>query len=460
MDNSTSASTSEAIAARIAKMTAEKQNAEMSDSNKFTDDIVKVGDVASLLQTVSGKVSVQLADQQADVNSPLYSASSFEELGLPAELLKGIYAMNYNRPSKVQEKALPILLRTKGNLIAQSQSGTGKTAAFALTMLEQINPSLEGVTQALCLSPSRELARQIEDVVLKMAKFTTITIGTALREGNLDEAVNRQIVIGTPGTVLELIRRRMLDLSQLRVLVFDEADVMLDKQNLGTQSVRVKAACPSTVQTLLFSATFKPEVMAFASRVVPNPNILSLKKEELSIDAITEFYMKCENSKHRLQMLAAIYGLLSMSQSIIFVATRNAAEEVQAWMTLEGHQTAVLHGGMDSDARDAIIDEFRAGRSRVLIATNVLARGIDIPQVSLVINYDLPETADRKVDPETYLHRIGRTGRFGRSGIAINMVHDAHSFDILMAIRTFFNKPMKEIPTNDVSAIDESLNSA
>lgn len=129
-------------------------------------------------------------------------------------------------------------------------------------------------------------------------------------------------------------------------------------------------------------------------------------------------------------------------------------------MTLEGHQTAVLHGGMDSDARDAIIDEFRAGRSRVLIATNVLARGIDIPQVSLVINYDLPETADRKVDPETYLHRIGRTGRFGRSGIAINMVHDAHSFDILMAIRTFFNKPMKEIPTNDVSAIDESLNSA
>lgn len=241
MDNSTSASTSEAIAARIAKMTAEKQDAEMSDSNKFTDDIVKVGDVASLLQTVSGKVSVQLADQQADVNSPLYSASSFEELGLPAELLKGIYAMNYNRPSKVQEKALPILLRTKGNLIAQSQSGTGKTAAFALTMLEQINPSLEGVTQALCLSPSRELARQIEDVVLKMAKFTTITIGTALREGNLDEAVNRQIVIGTPGTVLELIRRRMLDLSQLRVLVFDEADVMLDKQNLGTQSVRVKA---------------------------------------------------------------------------------------------------------------------------------------------------------------------------------------------------------------------------
>lgn len=126
-------------------------------------------------------------------------------------------------------------------------------------------------------------------------------------------------------------------------------------------------------------------------------------------------------------------------------------------MSLEGHQTVVLHGGMESEERDSVIDDFRAGLSRVLIATNVLARGIDIPQVSLVINYDLPESSDQKVDPETYLHRIGRTGRFGRSGIAINMVHDAHSFDVLMDIRSYFNKTMKEIPTTSIDAIDESL---
>lgn len=237
-------------AVNVAKMTAAKQEsgkdiepilmAESIQPISLTDEQMVVEDVASLLQSVSGQISVKLADQQADLNSPLYSASSFEDLGLSPELLKGIYALNYNRPSKVQEKALPILLRTKGNLIAQSQSGTGKTAAFVLTMLSQTNATLVGVTQALCLSPSRELARQIEEVAIKMARFTSITIGTALREGVFNDSITQQVVIGTPGTVLDLIRRRKLDLSQLRVLVFDEADVMLDKQNLGTQSVRVK----------------------------------------------------------------------------------------------------------------------------------------------------------------------------------------------------------------------------
>lgn len=218
--------------------------------------------------------------------------------------------------------------------------------------------------------------------------------------------------------------------------------------------------CPRDVQTLLFSATFKPEVMTFASRVVPSPNVLTLKKEELSIDAISQFYMKCNDYKHKFEMLSAIYGLLSMSQSIIFVHSRNTAEQVQAHMQLEGHQTSLLHGGMGPAERDAVIDAFRRGLSRVLITTNVLARGIDVPQVYLVINFDMPVDVNNDPDIETYLHRIGRTGRFGRSGVSINFIHDARSFDVMMAIRNYYKKPMVEIPTHDLEAIDSSLKSA
>lgn len=215
---------------------------------------MEIKNVTGLLESVHS-VEVKLADIQADVNSPLYSAKSFEQLGLPENILKGVYAMKFNKPSKVQERALPLLLSNPPqNMIAQSQSGTGKTAAFVLTMLCRVDTGLEA-PQALCLSPSRELARQIVDVVEQMGKFANIRYTTALKEGNHPSAadhpsngangrnkskITEQIVIGTPGTALDLYKRGILDLSQLKILVFDEADVMLDKQGMGTQSVRLK----------------------------------------------------------------------------------------------------------------------------------------------------------------------------------------------------------------------------
>ena len=423
------------------------------------EPLMEIKSVAGLVDSVH-HVKVQLADQQADPNSPLYSAKSFEELGIPELILRGIYAMKFSKPSKVQEKALPLLLSNPPqNMIAQSQSGTGKTAAFVLTMLCRVDPAMR-VPQALCLCPARELARQILDVVRQMAQFTTITFGSLIKEGatpSTKDKITDHVLIGTPGTVLELQRKGQLDLKQLKVLVFDEADVMLDKQGMGVQSVRLKAVCPLQVQTLLFSATFKPEVMQFSNKVVPNPNVLTLKHEELSIDAIKQLYMRCDSFKHKLDMLSAIYGLLTLGQSIIFVHTRATAEDVYAHMTLEGHQTSVLHGGMESDARDKVIDDFRKGVTRVLITTNVLARGIDILQVSLVVNFDIPLDADHQPDPETYLHRIGRTGRFGRSGVSINFVHDDRSYKQMMAIQKFFGKPMLEVSTQNLEQLDQQL---
>jgi ATP-dependent RNA helicase DDX19/DBP5 len=410
-------------------------------------------------------VKVKLADKQADSTSPLYSAKTFEELGLDERLLKGIYAMRFKTPSKVQERALPLLLgNPPTNLVAQSQSGTGKTAAFTLAMLSRVDAGEGEGIQAVCLAPTRELARQIYNVVTEMGQFmSNVKVAMALREdqsgggssGRL--AITDHILIGTPGTINDLDRKRLIDLSKVKIYVLDEADVMLDKQGMGIQSLRVRKSCPDTVQTVLFSATFTEEVIEFAHKIAPNANEISLKRNELSVDAIKQFYMDCHGYRHKFEILSALYGLLTIGQSIIFVATRNSAEEVQAHMEGEGHRTSLLHGGMSPDERDKIIDDFRLGKTKVLITTNVLARGIDILQVSLVVNFDLPYTVDRLPDPETYLHRIGRTGRFGRTGVAINLVSSRDNLECMLAFEKYFGKTITRIPTESIEAIEAKL---
>lgn len=415
--------------------------------------------VEGLMETLQN-VNVKLADKQADANSPLYSVKAFEELGLSEELLKGIYAMKFVKPSKVQEHALPLLLNDPPqNMIAQSQSGTGKTAAFVLTMLKRVDPSISA-PQALCLAPTRELARQILDVIQKMGQFTTVTSALCLREeAPKREPINAQILVGTPGTLLELERRRLVDLSQVRVFVLDEADVMLDKQGMGLQSMRLRKLCPEPAQLLLFSATFNDAVIQFAHMIIPEANEITLKREEVSVESIKQYYIECDSYRHKMEMLSMIYGLLTIGQSIIFIATRDSAEEVKARMQDEGHMVSLIHGGMTPTERDSVIDEFRQGRTKVLLATNVLARGIDVLQVSLVVNFDLPMTTDRYPDPETYVHRIGRTGRFGRSGVAINFVHNDLSRSILKALEEFFGREIIRMPTESIELLEQKLQS-
>lgn len=370
--------------------------------------------------------------------------------------------MKFVKPSKVQERALPLLLSNPpANLIGQSQSGTGKTAAFTLTMLSRVNPD-NPKPQAICLAPTRELARQIFDVATQMGQFTRCTIALAAREdaprgGTRTEG---QIIIGTPGTLLDLERRQLLDFSHICVFVLDEADVMLDKQGMGMQSIRVRKACPDAAQSIFFSATFTEQVLEFAHRIAPNANQFTLKRDELSVDGIRQYYMDCLSFPHKFEMLSAIYGLMTVSQSIIFVATRATAEQVQAHMQAEGHRTSLLHGGQTVAERDEVIDQFRRGVTKVLIATNVLARGIDVLQVSLVINFDLPMTVERQPDPETYLHRIGRTGRFGRTGVAINFVHNRQAMEVLLAFERYFGRKIVYIPTESLEAIEAKLSSA
>lgn len=403
------------------------------------------------------EVKVKLADLQADPNSPLFSVKSFEELGLSPELLKGLYAMKYNKPSKIQEKALPLLLLNPAtNMIGQSQSGTGKTAAFSLTLLSRVDELLPAV-QAICLAPARELARQTLEVIQTMGRFTKVTSRLVV-PGSYDANTqfNEQILVGTPGTLLDLIKRRRVNMSKIKVFVLDEADNMLDAQGLGAQCVRVKKSLPTTTQLVLFSATFPTEVREYAEKFVPNANSLELKQEELNVDGIKQLYMDCNSEQHKFEVLCELYGLLTIGSSIIFVGTKRTADMLYQKMKLEGHTVSVLHGSLDNADRDRLIDDFREGRSKVLITTNVLARGIDIASVSMVVNYDLPVDKDGKPDPSTYLHRIGRTGRFGRVGVSISFVHDKRSYEVLKYIQEYFGDiEMTRVPTDDWDEVEK-----
>ncbi|KAI9490069.1 P-loop containing nucleoside triphosphate hydrolase protein [Zychaea mexicana] len=406
-------------------------------------------------------VQVKLADQQADPNSPLYSVKSFEELGLSPELLKGLYAMKFSKPSKIQERALPLLIANPPrNMIGQSQSGTGKTAAFVLTMLTRVNEAINQ-PQAICLAPSRELARQILDVVQEMSKFTKLTSVLAVKDSlPKGRPVHQQIVVGTPGTVQEVIRRRLLLTNQVKIFVLDEADNMLDQAGLGDQSIRIKGAIQNRdFQVVLFSATFPDHVRRFATRFAPSANEISLKREELSVDLIKQFYMDCDNQEHKYDVLCNLYDILTVSQSIIFCAKRDTADEIAKRMSGMGHAVVALHGKMTPEERDRVMDDFRRGEFKVLITTNVLARGIDILQVTLVINYDLPLDQRGQPDYEAYLHRIGRTGRFGRTGVSVNFVHDKKSWELMHQIETHFQREITRIPTEDWEEVEKRFKS-
>ncbi|KAI1000760.1 ATP-dependent RNA helicase [Podosphaera aphanis] len=389
-------------------------------------------------------IHVKLSDLQGDENSPLYSVSKFEELGINDQILQGIYSMNFKKPSKIQEKALPLLLNDPPiNMIAQSQSGTGKTAAFVITILSRIDFSMPNLPQALILAPSRELARQIESVVRSLGSFLEgLTIQAAVPGAvERDTPVHAMVVVGTPGTTMDLIRRRQLLTHKIKILCLDEADNMLDMQGLGDQCLRVKNMLPRAIQTILFSATFPDEVWEYAREFSPDAAEITLPKDDLTVSGISQMFIDCPSDEGKYEILAQLYGMMTIGSSIIFVKKRETADRISERLVHDGHTVVAVHGAYDGADRDRILEEFRAGEAKVLITTNVLARGIDVSTVSMVINYDIPMKGrfEDQADPETYLHRIGRTGRFGRTGVSISFVFDRRSFHALSAIAQEFN---------------------
>jgi ATP-dependent RNA helicase DDX19/DBP5 len=427
-----------------------------------TEEPVDDGVNKGLVETTYD-VEVKLSGLQADDESLLYSGvASFEELGLAKSINDGLLAMNFKKPSKIQEKALPLMLSNPPrNMIAQSQSGTGKTAAFVLTVLSRVDLTKPIQPQALLLAPSRELARQIQSVIQTIGQFCENLNVEAAIPGSIsrETGVRANVVVGTPGTVMDLIRRRQFDVSQLKIMVIDEADNMLDQQGMGDQCVRVKGMLPKDIQTLLFSATFPEKVMIFARKYATNAHEIKLRHTDLTVKGISQMYMDCPDESKKYDILCKLYGLMTIGSSVIFVRTRESASEIQRRMEADGHKVSALHGAHEGQNRDALLDDFRSGRSKVLITTNVLARGIDVSSVSMVINYDIPMKGpgDKEPDMETYLHRIGRTGRFGRVGVSISFVYDRKSYDALSKIADHYGLDLVQLAPDDWDATETKV---
>ncbi|XP_018353617.1 PREDICTED: DEAD-box helicase Dbp80 isoform X3 [Trachymyrmex septentrionalis] len=422
----------------------------------------------SLLQKIIRKGLVETTKaieiQRQDPNSPLHSIKTFEALHLKPALLRGVYALGFNAPSRIQETALPTLLADPPqNMIAQSQSGTGKTAAFVLAMLSRVDV-VKNYPQVLCLSPTYELAIQTGEVAAKMSRFCPeIKIKYAVRGEEISRGskIREHIIIGTPGKVLDWGQKfKFFDLSKISVFVLDEADVMIATQGHQDQCIRIHKLLPRTCQMMFFSATYEPEVMNFAEIIVSNPLIIRLLREEESLDNIKQYYIRCKNVDEKYTAITNIYGVITIGQAIIFCHTKKTASWLAGKMTKDGHAVAILSGDLTVEQRISVLDRFRAGLEKVLITTNVLARGkykggIDVEQVTIVVNFDLPMDQNRQADCETYLHRIGRTGRFGKSGIAINLIDSDYAMELCRTIEKHFGKKIHYLDAEDADEIEK-----
>jgi len=371
------------------------------------------------------------------------ACATFDEMNLKEDLLRGIYAYGFEKPSTIQQRAIvPIV---KGfDTIAQAQSGTGKTATFTIGVLERIDLKMKAA-QALILAPTRELANQSHKVVCSIGDYLNIIAHACIGGTKVSDDIDMlrrgvHVVVGTPGRVFDMIERRALDVRNVKLFVLDEADEMLSR-GFTDQIYDIFKKLPETVQVGLFSATMPEEVLEMTGKFMNDPKRILVKRDELTLEGIKQFYVAVEREEWKLDTLCDLYETLTITQAIIYCNARRKVD----WLTEQLHSrdftVSALHGDMEQKERELIMKEFRSGSSRVLITTDLLARGIDVQQVSLVINYDLPK------DRENYIHRIGRSGRFGRKGVAINFIV-SEDVRVLRDIEQFYNTQIEEMPMN------------
>jgi translation initiation factor 4A len=378
----------------------------------------------------------------ADINSNWDEViETFDGMELPEALLRGIYSYGFEKPSAIQQRAIRPAISGR-DLIAQAQSGTGKTATFAVGCLAVVDQSVQSC-QALILAPTRELATQIQKVVLALGDYMDIKVhacvgGTAVRDDIRTLQAGVHVVVGTPGRVNDMITRRALRLESMKQFFLDEADEMLSR-GFKEQIYDIFKFLPEQVQVCLFSATMPLDVLEVTDRFMREPVRILVKKDELTLEGIKQFYIAVDREEWKLETLCDLYETLTITQAIIYCNTRRKVDWLQEEMQKRDFTVSCMHGDMDQRERDIIMREFRTGSSRVLITTDLLARGIDVQQVSLVINFDLP------TNRENYIHRIGRSGRFGRKGVAINFLTEG-DVRYLRDIEQFYTTEISEMP--------------
>jgi ATP-dependent RNA helicase DeaD len=352
-------------------------------------------------------------------------AATFADLGLSQSTLQALRDVGYSAPSPIQEQAIPALLQGR-DVIGQAQTGTGKTAAFGLPILEYIDPADDSV-QALVLTPTRELCIQVTQALRTYGAHTGVDVvavfgGAPIRNQQAQLRAGGHVVVGTVGRVLDLISRHSLMLHECRFVVLDEADEMLDLGFLEDVE-RILSLTPSSRQTALFSATMPPPIRELADNYMYEPTTIEVEAATLTIDTVAQFQLRVDAKDKAAKLVEVLRAELEsggeaagQQQVIVFVRTKIRCEQLYRTLRDRGMNVRALHGDMSQGARDGVMLAFKAGRVPILVATDVAARGLDISTVTHVINYDVPTS------PDTYVHRIGRTGRVGRSGRAITFV--------------------------------------
>ncbi|GAB2269441.1 hypothetical protein Dimus_004359 [Dionaea muscipula] len=368
---------------------------------------------------------------------------SFDGMGLKEDLLRGIYAYGFEKPSAIQQRAITPIINGR-DVIAQAQSGTGKTSMIALTVCQLVDTSTREV-QSLILSPTRELASQTEKVILAIGDYMNIQAHACIGGKSVGEDIRKleygvHVVSGTPGRVCDMIKRRTLRTRHIKLLILDESDEMLSR-GFKDQIYDVYRYLPPELQVVVISATLPNDILEMTSKFMTDPIRILVKRDELTLEGIKQFFVAVEKDEWKFDTLCDLYDTLTITQAVIFCNTKRRVDWLTEKMRSNNFTVSSMHGDMPQKERDAIMNEFRSGTTRVLITTDVWARGIDVQQVSLVINYDLPNNR------ELYIHRIGRSGRFGRKGVAINFVK-SDDIKILRDIEQYYSTQIDEMPMN------------
>ena len=376
------------------------------------------------------------------------SINSWDELPIKMELLRGIYGAGFENPSPIQKKAILPLL-DKRDIIAQAQSGTGKTACFAIGSLEKVNAN-ENNIQIIILAPTRELSSQIISVVNMMGQYikglkTHLLIGGTSTENDINELKKNtpHILVGCPGRVNDMLRRKNINKENINLVILDEADEMLSS-GFKEQVYSVFQHLSNDIQIALFSATMPIQLYSLTDKFMRDPVKIIVKTEQLTLEGIKQFYVNLEDDDQKFDTIKDLFSTFCLSQCIIYCNSVRRVNDLYDAMIADNYPVCQIHSNLDKSERLKNYQEFKSGNQRVLISSNVTARGIDIQQVSTVINFDIPK------DINTYLHRIGRSGRWGRKGTAINFV-TKKDIKLLKDIESHYCTQISELPSNYVN---------
>lgn len=372
---------------------------------------------------------------------------SFDDMSIPQTVLRGIYAFGFEKPSNIQQKAIMPIIEGR-DVLAQAQSGTGKTGTFVIGSLSRIDPELVK-PQILVMVPTRELAQQIANVAIGIGAYIckgglrvhTATGGPPVHEDIRAIEKGVHMLVGTPGRIYDLLNRKAFATSIIRVLILDEADQMLEDRFREQVHCILSMGFPEQTQVALLSATMIPEVVEVATTLLRNPIKILLPAEEVTLEGIKQYYVSVGREEEKLDTMCDLYEHLNISQALIYCSTRQKVEWLSNQMIHRGFDLKYIHGDMDLHDRKERMDTFRSGNCRVLVSTDLLARGIDVQQVSLVINYELP------IQRENYIHRIGRSGRFGRKGASINLITERER-RMQSEIEKYYNTTVNELPAS------------